>query len=339
VILQHPRERFHPLGTVRFAKLGLENVSVVVATDRELALPPETALLYPAPGARLLSEVPAEQRPKNLLVLDGTWSQARSLYKRNRWLTSLPHFDLQPKTKGRYRIRLEPDDRSLSTIEAIVEALQILEPENVHLDGLLTSFTRMIDRQVDYARTPNPRMRRRRGTRLAPIPRVLREHPERIVLGYGEFALPHDGATSDGYGLMYWAGLRLGGEAFQAFVRPKHLPSDRQLKHVGFSREQVEAGCSIVQLQERWREFMNEGDVLVAWNKSTLDLFAAERMPAENALVMKTIYCNARKTSCGSLDQVLALEGLAPIATPFVGRPALVMSRLWSIARMLIALR
>ena len=40
----------------------------------------------------------------HLLVLDGTWSQARALYRQNPWLTGIPHFQLSPEAPSRYRI-------------------------------------------------------------------------------------------------------------------------------------------------------------------------------------------------------------------------------------------
>ena len=53
LILQHPRERLHAIGTVRFARLGLSNVRVRTCApgmDSSIPLPPHTALLYPAPA-------------------------------------------------------------------------------------------------------------------------------------------------------------------------------------------------------------------------------------------------------------------------------------------------
>jgi hypothetical protein len=157
VIVQHPRERRHPFGTVRIARLGLHRVDVRVASstlaDRAVCppcAPPGAALLFPAPDAApLLPEAP----PSALVVVDGTWPTARRLVRDNPWLQRLPRVRLSPSRPGRYRIRRAPRPAfQLSTIEAVVEALRILEPDTRGLDDLLAAFDRMIERQIALAR-------------------------------------------------------------------------------------------------------------------------------------------------------------------------------------------
>lgn len=157
-ILQHPRERFHALGTARIARLGLGNVRLLAprgAARRSLHVPlspaPGTGLLFPRESARELAEMPRREMPRGLVILDGTWSQARSLYRANRWLHELPHYRLSPGAPTRYRIRREPHPSFVSSIEAIVQALRITEPETPGLGGLLEVFEAMIDDQIAHA--------------------------------------------------------------------------------------------------------------------------------------------------------------------------------------------
>jgi DTW domain-containing protein YfiP len=108
-VLQHPRERRHPLGTVRLLQLALPELREhVLELDRSRAtpvdLPAGAGLLYPSEDARPL-EPGALQ---DLVVLDGTWSQAKMLYRDNAWLRALPHYALSPTEGSRYRIRPEP---------------------------------------------------------------------------------------------------------------------------------------------------------------------------------------------------------------------------------------
>ena len=155
-ILQHPRERFHALGTVRIARLGLARAHVEWCAPWEDAgairdrLPAGAALLYPAPGARDLAQVPAAEHPRHLVVIDGTWFLAKKIYDAHAWLRALPHVSLTPSRPSGYRIRREPQAHCLATLEAIVDALRILEPETAGLDGLLDAFATMIDRQAAY---------------------------------------------------------------------------------------------------------------------------------------------------------------------------------------------
>jgi hypothetical protein len=156
IILQHPRERLHAVGTARIARLGLAQVRVQPFTQWEdgsairAQLPEQTALLYPAAAARDLSMLPADQRPRHLLVIDGTWFHARKIYAAHRWLRDLPSVSLTPTAPSRYRIRREPQARYVATIEAIVAALRILEPQTRGLDGLVRCFAAMVDRQATY---------------------------------------------------------------------------------------------------------------------------------------------------------------------------------------------
>ena len=156
IILQHRRERFHALGTARIARLALAKVCVEAcmpwaeAAALRIQLPEQTALLYPAVGARELAAMPIEERPQHLVVLDGTWSHAKKIYNAHHWLRALPLVRLTPSDPSRYRIRPEPNERYVATVEAIVYALRIIEPQTRGLDGLLRSFSVMVDRQAAY---------------------------------------------------------------------------------------------------------------------------------------------------------------------------------------------
>lgn len=156
LILQHPRERFHAVGTVRLLRLSLARIRVEACTPWADAsalggsLPPRTAVLYPAPAARALDTLPAVERPRHLVVLDGTWFHTRKMYAAQRWLGELPHVCVRPPEPSRYRIRPEPRAEYVSTVEAVVCALRILEPETAGLDALLRSFDAMVDRQAAY---------------------------------------------------------------------------------------------------------------------------------------------------------------------------------------------
>jgi len=64
-----------------------------------------------------------------VVVLDGTWKEAKTLWWRNPWLLKLRRLVLHPSNKSRYgRIRREPRREALSTLEAVALLLK-------HLDG------------------------------------------------------------------------------------------------------------------------------------------------------------------------------------------------------------
>lgn len=156
-ILQHPRERFHALGTVRIARLGLVRARVQWCAPWEDAtavrdrLPAGAALLYPGPAARDLATLPAAEHPRHLVAIDGTWFLAKKIYDAHGWLRDLPHVALTPPRPSAYRsLRREPQAHCMATLEAIVHALRIIEPETAGLDGLLEAFETMLARQARY---------------------------------------------------------------------------------------------------------------------------------------------------------------------------------------------
>ena len=189
-ILQHPRERFHAIGTARIARLGLRNAEVLLpraVAPRSLEIPldlaPGSALLFPGESAEELSDLAREAPPPGLVLLDGTWAQARGLLRENPRLRDLPRVRLTPPGPSRYRIRQPPRGEYISTIEAIVEALRLLEPETGGLDGLLGVFETMIDEQIVHANR-NPRRPLRKIARAAQRgvqrPQALEARPDDV---------------------------------------------------------------------------------------------------------------------------------------------------------------
>ncbi|MBC7397650.1 MAG: DTW domain-containing protein [Bdellovibrionales bacterium] len=75
-----------------------------------------------------------EDRPEigGLILLDGTWAQAKTLWWRNAWLLKTRRIYIVPKTKSLYgKIRKEPRPECVSTLEAAAETLSFLgiDPE------------------------------------------------------------------------------------------------------------------------------------------------------------------------------------------------------------------
>jgi DTW domain-containing protein len=155
-ILQHPRERLHPLGTTRIARLGFTDVRVISRSQWQdaadpIAVPEGAALLYPSNNGRELAALSRSEHPRHLVVLDGTWFQAKKIYDAHQWLHALPHVHITPAAPSGYgNTRAEPKAGYVATIEAIIYALRLLEPTTEGLDGLLRSFTIMVERQAAY---------------------------------------------------------------------------------------------------------------------------------------------------------------------------------------------
>ena len=83
-----------------------------------------------------------------LVVPDGTWRKARKLLHLNPLLAQLPRVTLPEGAVSRYRLRKAPGPGALSTLEAIVQALEIIEAP-VSFAPLLRPFEALIEGQIE----------------------------------------------------------------------------------------------------------------------------------------------------------------------------------------------
>ena len=153
LLLQHPSEVNHALNTARLAALGLNNAQLIVGEVFEdlpalLNQPGYRAcLLFPGEDAQPLQVYSAADEPLLLVVPDGTWRKARKLLHLNPMLAALPRVTLKEGGVSRYRLRKAPGPGALSTIEAIVQALQTLEAPT-SFEPLLKPFEALIEGQI-----------------------------------------------------------------------------------------------------------------------------------------------------------------------------------------------
>ncbi len=175
LILQHPQEPDVEIGSARIAHLALPNSTLRIglswpnlraALGREEAASSRWAALYlgsgpkgepavaPSRGLLFLDRkgrvaAPEEQRPAldGIVVLDGTWSQAKTLWWRNAWLLKLRRALVRPSRPSLYReLRREPRRECLSTIESIAEALDALGEPPPTGEGLRSLFGELLRR-------------------------------------------------------------------------------------------------------------------------------------------------------------------------------------------------
>jgi DTW domain-containing protein len=101
------------LGSTRPARLGLRHE--VIALDRR--------------GGPATDQEAMLKGIDGVVLVDGTWKEAKTLWWRNPWLLKLRRLVLNPQRQSRYgRIRREPRREALSTLEATALLLS-------HLDG------------------------------------------------------------------------------------------------------------------------------------------------------------------------------------------------------------
>lgn len=173
LILQHPQEQDALLGSAQILIASLPSARLVIglsfrnlghALGEEDIDPRKWAVLFPdreAEGDQVTSRRGAVLDPTTLegiVVLDGTWSKAKTLWWRNPWLLKLNRMNLTPKEPSIYgRLRAEPKREYVSTLESVAAALTLSgEPPEIEA-GLRRVFRTMVQRVRDQNLAPAER--------------------------------------------------------------------------------------------------------------------------------------------------------------------------------------
>lgn len=310
LFLQHPRERSVAIGTARMTHLALSNsalrTGVSFADDSvvQAALAePSVALLFPADAAP--KEIAPEKAhlapnreanggdddvqqwksrpPHTLIVIDGTWSQAKALLRVNPALLALPKVTLRPSAPGNYRIRKEPDAAFLSTVEAVSQTLEAWEGESYR--ALLRPFEFLVDRQVAAAATA-PRFKARRQRRDPTFPELapLLDQRKRAVVLYAEANrhprhLRPEGAPE----LVHLVALRLPSsaaevpDALDIVLRPRRRMAPDLGARLGLPDQALVQGRTVAEAKAAFAAFFDpRSDLLCTWGQGARDVLAAD---------------------------------------------------------------
>lgn len=324
LILQHVKERFHAFNTARIVRHALQNSTLIVDQTKALAtavLPfsDNTGVLYPGEDAKVLATVPPAERPEQLVILDGTWHHAKTFMRQIPALQNLPRYCLNPSTPSNYRIRKEPTETALSTLEATVDALRTLEPDTTGLDELIAAFTTMIDAQVQHPRQAGRlRVQKHPWKSTANIPAAVVDDLENVVVVYGEAAHGENNVRSRCREPIYWVAQRLGGKQnFECAIQPKRELSESFLQHLQLSGAAFKLAVGQDEFVERWRKFLRPGDTIVAFNQSTLRLVTNLNADFAPSVALKSVDLKLNNVRLDDIVGELALK-VEPV--PQLGR-------------------
>jgi hypothetical protein len=192
LILQHPQEQDRELGTARLTalhfkdarlKIGLSWPSLTKILGRPTdpqrwailylgsvkaaaVLPDRDIVVVNKNGNAVDRQETALREIEGIILLDGTWSQAKALWWRNGWMLKCKRVVLGPKRPSRYgRLRREPRSDGLSTIEAAAMLLARLEGKPEIETALNASFERLLARYRDTRPAMPPARFGHRGRR------------------------------------------------------------------------------------------------------------------------------------------------------------------------------
>lgn len=165
LILQHPQEQDALLGSAQIVLASLPKAQLVIglsfrnlghALGEEDIDPKKWAVLFPdreaeEPGVTTRRGEPLDPESlEGIIVLDGTWSKAKTLWWRNPWLNKLNRMSLVPKEPSIYgRLRKEPRRDYVSTLESVAAALTMCGESAEVEAGLRRVFRTLVQRVRD----------------------------------------------------------------------------------------------------------------------------------------------------------------------------------------------
>lgn len=197
LILQHPQEQDRALGTARLTAMHFKNATLKIGLSwpslskilGRTVDPACWAILYlgsskvaeletgrdivvlDRKGQLEDSQTAILKSLEGVILLDGTWSQAKALWWRNAWMLKCRRVILGPSRPSRYgKLRKEPRRDGLSTLEAAAMLIGRLERRADVETSLHASFERLLEKyraaqaagSAVAAKPPPKRFHRRR---------------------------------------------------------------------------------------------------------------------------------------------------------------------------------
>ncbi|XP_019410747.1 PREDICTED: DTW domain-containing protein 2 [Crocodylus porosus] len=161
-IIQHPAEESRVLRTVPLlaACLPQDKCKVLIgrrfSEDRypELAAVcrnSNTLILYPGAEAANLEEMALHPSgPSVIIIIDGTWSQAKDIFYKNSLFRLPKQVQLETNISSQYVIRTQPTNRCLSTLECAATALAIMEKNDAIQETILRPLQALCSFQLQH---------------------------------------------------------------------------------------------------------------------------------------------------------------------------------------------
>lgn len=168
IILMHPKEfRKTKNGTGQFTKNSLSNSELYIGINftnhkkiNKIIENPENEsyLLYPDENSHDLSSKKIDT-DKNLVIfiIDSTWPCSKKIIKESTNLQKLKMLSFTTKIKSAFKIKRQPSEYCLSTIESTQYILELLNNYNYEnlkieeLNNMSKPFEKMVDYQIKCA--------------------------------------------------------------------------------------------------------------------------------------------------------------------------------------------
>ena len=173
IILMHPKE-FKKVknNTGFFTHLSLKNSEVFIGIDfsnhkriNEIIATHDSYILFPSADAVNLSEESTDliinrDKPMAIFLIDSTWACTKKMFTLSKNLNQLRHMSFTTEKTSQYKIKEQPENNYLSTIESTLVVLELLNKRSVEnikeseLKGFLNPFFKMIEYQQKLIENP-----------------------------------------------------------------------------------------------------------------------------------------------------------------------------------------
>ena len=175
IVLMHPKEfKKTKNGTGHFTHLSLPNSELFMGIDfsdyariNEIIATHESFILYPSKHAINLShENPLAdkalplKKPMAIFLIDSTWACSLKMMRESKNLHALSHISFDSTKRSEFKIKEQPLEYCLSTIESTLTVLELLNKwqietiEQEKLEAFLTPFHAMIEYQLTCIDNP-----------------------------------------------------------------------------------------------------------------------------------------------------------------------------------------
>lgn len=169
VILMHPKE-FKKVknGTGHLTHLSLNNSELFVGIDftchravNEIISTHDSYVLYPSKESLNLSKttISSDNRVA-IFIIDSTWACSLKMLRESKNLQALKHISFDSTRLSQFKIKQQPAEFCLSTIESTLSVLELLDMWNIEsltksdVDNFLNPFKKMIAYQQKIIANP-----------------------------------------------------------------------------------------------------------------------------------------------------------------------------------------